>query len=452
MRAGNRFDGRVMLLVLVLLLSGEPARRVTTTQAFAPTVRRVIPTTSPHNWHWQLNVHLDREADLLEQFVGGARYELNELPDSMMATTVFVGNLNEFVHDEDLAALFARVSSLQTVPACVVRKPDMSSLRYGFVSFPSVQEKEAAIIRFHGTEFRGQQIKVEAIKDTPGGRRVRIPESMIAYVSGGPKKMKQPRKKKSANNGSDGNSVGSLRSVSVPTTTKHANKNKQQLKRKAGGSASNVKKNNRKPRWSDAQLAELERAHRKGFITVSAHNSRLASAHRTWCDGRRKPHICLVKQQQRFTAQTVDQVVVDLSPLRLGGTTTTTNDDADVSAQIAQFKADILTAASGCGMKLCGQMDEYDEENASDNSDKGESALTTISSTASTASIPTTQPLRPIDQLPAISLIFQGERHQAKEMAKTLALLWEVPAPAERTVGSIARRRRRGGGHRQAWG
>ena len=91
-----------------------------------------------------LNVYLDREADILEQMVGGERYEMNELPDSMMDTTVFVGNLNEFVQDDDLSKLFQTVSSLQTVPACVVRKPDMSSLGYGFVSFLSVQEKEVS--------------------------------------------------------------------------------------------------------------------------------------------------------------------------------------------------------------------------------------------------------------------------------------------------------------------
>jgi hypothetical protein len=87
---------------------------------------------------------LDREADLFEQYVGGVRYELSELPDSMMATTIFVGNLNEFVGDTELSTHFARASSLNSLPACVVRKPDMSSLQYGFVSFPSVQEKEVS--------------------------------------------------------------------------------------------------------------------------------------------------------------------------------------------------------------------------------------------------------------------------------------------------------------------
>jgi len=67
---------------------------------------------------------------------------MSQLPDSMMEFSVFVGNLNEFVQDDDLSELFQSVSSLQSVPACVVRKPDTSSLRYGFVSFPTVEEKE----------------------------------------------------------------------------------------------------------------------------------------------------------------------------------------------------------------------------------------------------------------------------------------------------------------------
>ena len=102
-----------------------------------------LPFNAPST---KLSVHLDREADLLEQLVGGERYEMNELPDSMMDTTIFVGNLNEFVQDQDLSDLFQAVSSLQTLPACVVRKPDMSSLEYGFVSFPCKEEKEVSAL------------------------------------------------------------------------------------------------------------------------------------------------------------------------------------------------------------------------------------------------------------------------------------------------------------------
>ena len=92
-----------------------------------------------------LSVYSDQEADIadmVEQMVGGERFEMSELPDSMMDTTLFVGNLCEFVNDNDLSELFRSVSSLQSVPACVVRKADMTSRQFGFVSFPTVQEKE----------------------------------------------------------------------------------------------------------------------------------------------------------------------------------------------------------------------------------------------------------------------------------------------------------------------
>ena len=68
------------------------------------------------------------------------------LPDRMCDTTIFVGNLCEFVQDDDLSKLFRSVSTLQSVPSCVVRKANMQSLRYGFVSFPTVEEKEVGII------------------------------------------------------------------------------------------------------------------------------------------------------------------------------------------------------------------------------------------------------------------------------------------------------------------
>lgn len=67
-----------------------------------------------------------------------------ELPDSMMSTTLWVGNLCEFVTDEMLSELFQQASSLKFVPACVARKPNMESMRYGFVTFRSEEEKEVS--------------------------------------------------------------------------------------------------------------------------------------------------------------------------------------------------------------------------------------------------------------------------------------------------------------------
>ena len=82
--------------------------------------------------------------DNLELMMGGTRYEMVELPDSMMSTTLWVGNLCEFVTDEMLGEIFQQASSLKSVPACVARKPNFESLRYGFVTFPSEEEKEVS--------------------------------------------------------------------------------------------------------------------------------------------------------------------------------------------------------------------------------------------------------------------------------------------------------------------
>ena len=88
-----------------------------------------------------------RDADFFEMMVGGERYEMVPLPDSMVDTTCFVGNLCEFVRDDDLSDLFRCVSPLKSaLPACVARKPNMNSLHYGFVSFPSIEQKEVRLL------------------------------------------------------------------------------------------------------------------------------------------------------------------------------------------------------------------------------------------------------------------------------------------------------------------
>ena len=73
------------------------------------------------------------------------KYSMVELPDSLMDTTIFVGNLNDFVTDEILSDLFQQASTLNSVPSVVARKPNYSSLNYGFVTFPTVAEKEVRI-------------------------------------------------------------------------------------------------------------------------------------------------------------------------------------------------------------------------------------------------------------------------------------------------------------------
>jgi hypothetical protein len=128
-----------VLLLFGTMLSRFVARAFQTKASF---LRRPLSFSPPLTTASRLFVHSEREADITEMMVGGERYEMIPLPDSMVDTTLFVGNLCEFVHDDDLSKLFQSVSILNSVPACVARKPDMTSREYGFVSFPSVQEKE----------------------------------------------------------------------------------------------------------------------------------------------------------------------------------------------------------------------------------------------------------------------------------------------------------------------
>jgi len=145
---------------------------------------------------------------MMEMFVGGERYENVPLPDSMLDTTIFVGNLCEFAQDEDLSQQFRSVTNLISLPACVARRPNSQSLEYGFVAFPTVEEKEAAIIRFDGVEFMGRRLKVEEILDHPRKGRVNVPEKLVTYVLGYAKKT--PR----------GKDDFSLRKISNPSKSK----------------------------------------------------------------------------------------------------------------------------------------------------------------------------------------------------------------------------------------
>lgn len=110
-----------------------------------PTIssRSTTTTTSPYTPAMKLKVHNNiRDADIVEMLIGGERYSLVPMPRAMKATTIFVGNICEFVQDSDLSMYFSQVSSLTSVPSCVVRKVNTQSMGYGFVSFPNVDEKE----------------------------------------------------------------------------------------------------------------------------------------------------------------------------------------------------------------------------------------------------------------------------------------------------------------------
>jgi hypothetical protein len=142
----------IMAIVIVAVLSSSCCRALVTNGRLGGKDQRRCHSLSPQalissqtkaNTHYRhYMVHNTKDADLMEVMMGGQRFEMVPLPDSMLDTTIFVGNLCEFAKDEDLSNVFQSVSRLQSVPACVVRKANMASLKYAFVSFPTVEEKE----------------------------------------------------------------------------------------------------------------------------------------------------------------------------------------------------------------------------------------------------------------------------------------------------------------------
>jgi hypothetical protein len=444
-------------------------------------------------------VHTIRDADMMEMMVGGQRFEMVPLPDSMMDTTVFVGNLCEFAHDEDLSKVFQSVSRLQSVPACVVRRPNMASMEYAFVTFPSVEEKEvrngchlsrlgvdlsfsfqnviflklhstpqAAILRFHGREFMGRKLRVEEIRDDPRKGRVRVPEHMVSYVLGSAKQVSKKTKRKNNSIAGGMRRVSRLQKQSSTTNNKHSIP-KQESQAMAGLPPLPVEmtKCTRKHEPSASAMfvclklpdqEEMDRAVRRGFVSLEGigygttrSKSRLATAHRQWCDELEKPQIVHCKATRD---NQLDRVIVDLSPLRVSSAIMGAGYEVDEF--LVHWKAQIATAASESGMELlkrdnlqdshCERLSTLDdgegfmEESGCDPDDIEcnelfEDCGTFQCTTEYIVELNEDDPhstKQPLSKLPILTMgVFEGDRSNAKAMAKQLALLWELPQTAD---------------------
>jgi len=237
----------------------------------------------------------------------------------------------------------------------------------------------------------------------------------------------------------------------------------------------------------------MDRAARKGFLVLKGGGNRrtrkgspLANTHRQWCDARAKPQIIVYKA---IGGRPVDQVVVDMSPLRMNGLF---DDPEQAEEFLVKWKADILVAANNAGMEFreragndqedgdgddeegavlsCAD-DEIDDENDGDDAD--EFCSTYVVTFDNQQGDQLAWATNPIWMLPPVSMgIFEGERSRAKAMAKELATVWEIPEETKRdgnggpktrrqagarkggktkTKGLSEHRRKRGGGNRQAW-
>jgi len=286
---------------------------------------------------------------------------------------------------------------------------------------------------------------VEEIRDKPGIGRVKVPERMVTYVSGAPKKTR-------------GGNRNGLRRISRDDVERLS---RGQPSKKKGYGSRNVPH-----RLDAAERAEMERAAKKGYVTLSGMGNRrtrkgspLANIHRQWCDAREKPQILFYKA---VGGKPLDQLVFDLSPLRLWGLF---DDPKQVDEFIIKWKTEIMTAAVSNGMEIRGEAEDDEEEDPEEEEDSIE-YLVTLDEASQEA-----WATSPIWKLPVISMgVFEGERSKAKAMAKELAVLWDIPEKEKETSGGprnrraagarkggkdkmkgLSHHRKRGGGHRQSF-
>jgi hypothetical protein len=275
---------------------------------------------------------------------------------------------------------------------------------------------QAAIIRFDGFEWRGKQLKVQPIIDHPKRGRVRVPERLVAYVSGEEKKTRSGESNKLRRSSRD--------EVNRPSRRQQSKKEGYALPPRLD-----------EKEWAEA---EMDRAARKGFLTLIGGGKRakkdasLKDLHRQWCDAREKPQIILYKASGGH--DDVDRVLVDLSPLRLNGRFDGPNQAED---RLVKCKSEILAEATRSGMKLQSKEDEGAVENAD-----GEYSIALDDSICAAA-----------------MGVFEGERAKAKAMTKGLAILWDIPEKEKQLNESEnqthkgntrgkTQHRKRGGGHR----
>lgn len=193
-------------------------------------------------------------------------------------------------------------------------------------------------------------------------------------------------------------------------------------------------------RLNEEERQEMERAARRGYITIAGTGYRrgrkgspLANIHRQWCDARAKPQVILCKASG---GRPLDSVIVDLSPLRINGLF---EDHVQVQDFLVKWKAQILMTAENAGMELRG---DYVEDNTVDEGDTlyddDDDGVRIEYTTSFDVEAWATQA---IWRLPVMSMgVFEGERSKAKNMAGALAKLWEIPEENKDAGGAKNRR------------
>ena len=306
-------------------------------------------------------------------------------------------------------------------------------------------------MRFNGCKWKGHTIKVEPIRDNPKAGRVRVPERLVEYVSGSAKKTRDGR-------------TNTLRRI--------ARQEEQMQRQKQQDRKKKRRQQQKQKQLQDSSIAhmvsrlamsdqqEFLRSIRKGFVTLEGtgyrrgrKSSNLACVHRQWCDENEVPQIIFCKASG---GRPLDNVIVDLSPLRISDMLVNRNSGTDGGETAAddfllEWKVQIMTAATEAGMDFrsdyvednCAQLSacddelfddvcgiDYDVEDYADiyferqgqQPQQQQEYVVTLSDSDFAASD------KPISQLPVLSMgVFEGERALAKSMARELAESWNIP-------------------------
>lgn len=264
---------------------------------------------------------------------------------------------------------------------------------------------------------------MEPIKND--GPRVRVPEALVLYTVGKVKKVR-------------GGQTNTLRRISKDDVIRLSRG--QPAKKKGYGSRGVCH------RLNDNERKAFERAEKTGFVTLEGTGYRrgrkgspLGNIHRQWCDSRAKPQIILCKASG---GRPLDNVIVDLAPLRMHAIS---EDSSVVEEFLLEWKAQILVAAEKSGMILRSEYEEDNTETLSLDSDEE------MDEESQNYIIPykidsETWASEPIWRLPSISLgVFEGERADAKNMVKELAIVWETMDKHTNSKGRGPKNRREAG-------
>jgi hypothetical protein len=124
--------------------------------------------------------------------------------------------------------------------------------------------------------------------------------------------------------------------------------------------------------------------------------------------------------------------VIDLSTLRLHALA---DDLAIVEQFLVKWKSDILTEACRAEMQPIGCLEDDEDGTVDKCTTEYAVSLDENSSYEAWASYP-------IWKLPVVSLgVFEGSRSNAKAMARSLALLWDIPEQARAEESNLPSRR-----------